>query len=906
GGSVEFRTDVFDAATVGVMVGRLERILAVMTADPAQRLSSIDVLDVVERARLDEVGNRAALTAPARVAGSIPEVFARQVVRVPDAVAVTFEGRSVSYWELDEASNRLAHLLVGYGAGPGECVALVLNRSVEAIVAILAVLKTGAAYLPLDPAYPDARIAVVVGDARPVAVVTAGVLVGRLDQLGVAVVDVADRRIGMQPSSALSMPAADDVAYVIYTSGTTGVPKGVAVPHSNVTGLLTSLDVGLPTAGVWSQWHSYAFDVSVWEIFGALLSGGRLVVVPDAVVGSPDELHALLVAEQVTVLNQTPSAAAALSSQGLESAALVVAGEACPVELVDRWAPGRLMINGYGPTETWYTSFSAPLTAGSEVVPIGAPIPGAAFFVLDRWLRPVPAGVVGELYVAGAGLASGYLGRGGLTGSRFVACPFAAGQRMYRTGDVVRWGADGQLQYLGRADEQVKIRGYRIELGDVRAVLAGLEGVEQAAVIAREDRPGDKRLVGYVTGSADPAEIRVRLAERLPSYMVPAAVTVVDSLPLTVNGKLDVRALPVPDYTAGELYRAPETPMEQVLAGIYAQVLGLERVGVDDSFFDLGGDSLSAMRVVASINASLDTDLAVRIMFDAPTVRSLAQQVGRAESAEEVVPVEILKQGNGVPLCCIHDGFGLSWSYRALAQYVDGPIIGINQTPEPQTQSIRSMAANYADRLQKLYPTGPYRILGWSFGGVVAHALAVELQRRGCEVQRLVLLDGLLNPNRFWKRITRKIAGNQAVAEGWVLDYILRTNRVRVPLHVGLLTYSRVADIIARHGASPPSPQLVRFMARSVGAGQLMLLDHAPDVFDGDVVMFSAARSRCEGTGGDGLAARFARVRNLRAARSLLHSWRPYVSGEITVLPVGCTHFEMFLPQALNTYAQQL
>ncbi|WP_305037094.1 amino acid adenylation domain-containing protein, partial [Mycobacterium sp. CnD-18-1] len=906
GGSVEFRTDVFDAATVGVMVGRLERILAVMMADPAQRLSSIDVLDVVERARLDEVGNRAALTAPARVAGSIPEVFARQVVRVPDGVAVTFEGRSVSYWELDEASNRLAHLLVGCGAGPGECVALVLNRSVEAIVAILAVLKTGAAYLPLDPAYPDARIAVVVGDARPVAVVTAGVLVGRLDQLGVAVVDVADRRIGMQPSGALSMPAADDVAYVIYTSGTTGVPKGVAVPHSNVTGLLTSLDVGLPTAGVWSQWHSYAFDVSVWEIFGALLSGGRLVVVPDAVVGSPDELHALLVAEQVTVLNQTPSAAAALSSQGLESAALVVAGEACPVELVDRWAPGRLMINGYGPTETWYTSFSAPLTAGSEVVPIGAPIPGAAFFVLDRWLRPVPAGVVGELYVAGAGLASGYLGRGGLTGSRFVACPFAAGQRMYRTGDVVRWGADGELQYLGRADEQVKIRGYRIELGDVRAVLAGLEGVEQAAVIAREDRPGDKRLVGYVTGSADPAEIRVRLAERLPSYMVPAAVTVVDSLPLTVNGKLDVRALPVPDYTAGELYRAPETPMEQVLAGIYAQVLGLERVGVDDSFFDLGGDSLSAMRVVASINASLDTDLAVRIMFDAPTVRSLAQQVGRAESAEEVVPVEILKQGNGVPLCCIHDGFGLSWSYRALAQYVDGPIIGINQTPEPQTQSIRSMAANYADRLQKLYPTGPYRILGWSFGGVVAHALAVELQRRGCEVQRLVLLDGLLNPNRFWKRITRKIAGNQAVAEGWVLDYILRTNRVRVPLHVGLLTYSRVADIIARHGASPPSPQLVRFMARSVGAGQLMLLDHAPDVFDGDVVMFSAARSRCEGTGGDGLAARFARVRNRRAARSLLHSWRPYVSGEITVLPVGCTHFEMFLPQALNTYAQQL
>ncbi len=913
GGSVEFRTDVFDAGTIEVIVGRLERILAAMTADPAQRVSSVDVLDTDEHVHLDGLGNRAALTAPARVASSIPEAFAVQAARVPDAAAVTFDGTSMSYRELDEASNRLAHLLVRHGAGPGECVATLLNRSVDAIVAILAVLKSGAAYLPLDPAHPDARIAVVVGDARPVAAVTAGGLAGRLDHLGVAVVDVGDPRIDIEPDGALPGPGPDDIAYVIYTSGTTGVPKGVAVPHSNVTGLLTSLDLGLPTAGVWSQWHSYAFDVSVWEIFGALLSGGRLVVVPDALVGSPDELHDLLVTEHVTVLNQTPSAAAALSSEGLESAALVVAGEACPVELVERWAPGRVMINGYGPTETWYTSFSAPLkkaeTAGPSAVPIGRPVPGVAFFVLDRWLRPVPAGVVGELYVAGSGLASGYLRRGGLTGSRFVACPFAAGQRMYRTGDLVRWGLDGQLQYLGRADEQVKIRGYRIELGDVRAVLAGLDGVDQAAVIAREDRAGDKRLFGYVTGTADPAEIRAALAQRLPSYMVPAAVVVVESLPLTVNGKLDRRAFPVPDYVDARRYRAPDTLTEEILAGIYAEVLGLERVGVDDSFFNLGGDSLSAMRVIAAANAALGAQLAVRIMFDAPTVRGLAQKVGRAESSREVVPVEVLKPGSGVPLCCVHDGFGLSWSYRALGRYVEGPIVGINRASadgEPEVQSIQTMAASYADRLQKLYPVGPYRILGWSFGGVVAHALAVELQRRGCEVQRLVLLDGLLNPNRFWKRITRKIAKNQAVAEGWVLDYILRTNKVRVPAHFGPLTYSRVADIIARHGASPPSRQLVEFMARSVSTGQLFLLDHQPELFDGDVVMFSAARRGSEDTGGDGLMARVARLRNRRAAAALLHSWRPYVSGNIRVLPVGCTHFEMFAPDALSEYAETL
>ena len=557
---------------------------------------------------------------------------------------MTFDGDSLTYREVEEAAERLAQLLAGQGAGPGQRVALLLERSAQAIVAILAVLKTGAAYLPIDPVMPTARIKFIIADSAPMAAVTTAAFAGRLDGCDLLVIDVDDSRVDTQPSTALPAPSGDDVAYLIYTSGTTGTPKGVAVTHHNVTQLLAQLDAGLPAAGVWSLCHSLAFDVSVWEIFGALLRGGRVVVVPQSVVTSPPDLHDVLVAERVSVLTQTPSAVAMLSEQGLESAALVMVGEACPVEVVDRWAPGRVMVNAYGPTETTMcVAISAPLTPGSagRVVPIGAAVPGAALFVLDGWLRPVPVGVVGELYVAGAGVGVGYVGRGGLTGSRFVACPFGGpGTRMYRTGDLVCWGGDGQLQYLGRADEQVKIRGYRIELGEIQTALSALDGVEQAVVIAREDRPGDKRLVGYIIGTAEPPGIRGQLGERLPPYMVPAAVVVLDALPLTPNGKLDTRALPAPESQDVDGYRAPGSAVEEILAGIYAQVLGLERVGVDDSFFDLGGDSLLAMRLSASINTALDADLSVPTVFDAPTVAQLALRIGvGSRRLQPLVPV---------------------------------------------------------------------------------------------------------------------------------------------------------------------------------------------------------------------------------------------------------------------------
>ena len=389
-------------------------------------------------------------------------------------------------------------------------------------MAILAVLKTGAAYLPIDPALPAARIGFVLGDAAPIAALTTSELAERLEGHEVLVIEVDDPRIQTHPCTGIAGTGAGGYRLFDLHLGHDRCAQGggrYPPQRDPAVGVVGCRPAAL--RGVWPLCHSLAFDVSVWEIFGALLRGGRLVVVPESVAGSPDDFHAVLVAEQVSVLTQTPSAVGMLSPEGLESVAVVVVGEACPAEVVDRWAPGRVMVNAYGPTETTMcVAISAPLTPRSGVPPIGSPVAGAALFVLDKSLRPVPAGVVGELYVAGRGVACGYVGRSGLTGSRFVACPFggagAPAMRMYRTGDRVRWGADGQLQYLGRVDEQVKIRGYRIELGEVQAALAAVDGVQQAVVLAREDRPGDKRLVGYVTGTVDPVEIRARAGRAAP------------------------------------------------------------------------------------------------------------------------------------------------------------------------------------------------------------------------------------------------------------------------------------------------------------------------------------------------------------------------------------------------------
>ncbi|MGK2869936.1 MAG: amino acid adenylation domain-containing protein, partial [Mycobacterium sp.] len=859
---VEYDTVAFDGPEIDTLIERFERLLIAMTTDPTRPLASVDLLDQAEHARIDEFAHRAVLTAPADAPTSISQLFAAQVARTPDAVAVTFGGIAMSYRELDESANRLAHLLAENGSKPGEFVALMFPRCAEAIVAILAVLKTGAAYLPIDPELPADRRAFQLADTAPVIAIAAG----DLELPGGQVIDLTDLRIASQPTTALPLPSPDDIAYVIYTSGTTGVPKGVVVSHRNVTGQFATPVAGPGTQQVWAQCHSYAFDFSVGEMWAALLHGGRLVVVPESVTAAPADFHALLLAEQVTALGQTPSAAAHLDPGGLESMTLLVGGEPCQAELVDRWsADGRTMVNIYGPTETTvYASVSEPLAVGGPM-PIGSPVPGAATFVLDEFLRPAPTGVVGELYIAGTGVAAGYARRAALTGTRFVPCPFGEpGQRMYRTGDLARWGRDGQLEYLGRADEQVKIRGFRIELGDVRSALASVAGVEQAAVIVREDRPGDKRLVGYVTGTVDQVAARAALTDLLPAYMVPAAVVGVASLPMNVNGKLDIRALPAPEYRGAE-FRAPGTATEESLAAIFGLVLGLDRVGVDESFFDLGGDSIAAMRLVAAVNAAdtgvngeRSSDLSVSAIFAAPTVAALAAHLDSGSgTGTEIVALQILQTGTGTPVFAPHAVSGVSWHYQVLTGVLDNRLIGIQQVTaedEAAPTSLDEMAAQYADRVQADHPGGPYQLLGWSYGGVLAHAVAVELQRRGGDVARLILLDA---------EPALRDGANPAVDRRQIDELI--GDRGGLDL-TGLLD------------------QMVHNVDTNIG----FYRDHQAGVFRGELIVFAAEQDE------------IGRVAHLE------RMWRPHVAGAVTVHGVDCTHQDMLGPDALERYGPQL
>ncbi|WP_375026794.1 amino acid adenylation domain-containing protein [Actinomadura sp. GTD37] len=635
---LHYRPDVYEHAVVEALLARVRRFLEAFAEDSGRLIGAVALPAADERSALAAWND----TAAAAPSGTLPALFEAQAARTPSEVALACGDATLTYAELNERANRLAHELIARGIGPEDRVALVLPRTPAIVAAILGVLKAGAAYVPIDPEYPSDRIAFMLSDARPALTVTAGDFP---DAAGRPAHDPSD-------GERVRSLRAGNAAYVIYTSGSTGRPKGVTVPHAGVLNYFEAhrdafIDPAAEAAGGrrmrFAHLASFSFDTS-WMGLLWMMHGHELHLIDDDTRRDVEAYTGYVARAQIDLVNTTPSHFTSLREAGLLDddgrhlpTQLLLGGEAVGESL---WAelraiPGLTARNFYGPTESTIDTMNQ-VVARSEHPSVGGPHRNTRSYVLDTALQPVPAGVPGELYLAGAQLARGYLGRPGLTAERFVADPFGApGDRMYRTGDLARWRPDGTIEYVGRADDQVKIRGFRVEPGEIENVLAGCAGVAQAAVVVREDRPGDKRLAAYLVGpDVDVAAVRRYAAGRLPDYMVPA-LTVLDALPLTVNGKLDRSALPAPDAGAAAS-RAPRTPQEEILCGLFAEILGVPRVGVDDGFFDLGGDSLTATRLVGKVRSALGAELPVRALFEAPTVAGLAERL--ADAAGDVRP----------------------------------------------------------------------------------------------------------------------------------------------------------------------------------------------------------------------------------------------------------------------------
>jgi amino acid adenylation domain-containing protein len=705
-GVLDYNADLFDRASVEALAGRLIRLLEAAAADPDLPIALFDILSPQERRTILGAFNNTMHPVPS---ATLPQLFEAQVARTPDAIAVVFEENSLTYAQLNGRANQLAHYLIGNGVGPEAVVGLCIERSLDMIVGLLGILKAGGAYLPLDPSYPQERLAFMIKDANARVLLTQAALLDRLPPHGAQItrLDTDSTAITQYPTTVpRSRLQPENLAYVIYTSGSTGVPKGVAIAHQNVVRLFGATKdlFHFGADDVWTLFHSFAFDFSVWEIWGPLLHGGRLVVVPYAISRSPAEFLSLLVRHGVSVLNQTPSAFYQLMQADAENPDrgrdlalryVIFGGETLEFARLCQWF-GRhrdnapLLVNMYGITETTVhvSHFALDQSIATANAPslIGRAIPDLRAYVLDGALQPVPVGVAGELYIAGAGLARGYLGRPGLTAERFVADPFGtAGGRMYRTGDLARWRADGVLDFLGRADSQVKVRGFRIEPGEIEAALTRHGSVAQSAVIARGDVPENKRLVAYVVASGrekfDAAALRAHLARDLPDYMVPAAFISLPRLPLTPNGKLDRNALPPFSEFSKDSNKARRmSNTEARLLEFCRDILAYSALAVDEALLDAGFNSLALTQLTSRIQKEFGVALPFSEMFSRRTVAELASLVeSRAAQAAEVLePLWPIERGGHLPLSFPQERIwfleklfpgNLAYSFQALIRF---------------------------------------------------------------------------------------------------------------------------------------------------------------------------------------------------------------------------------------------
>ncbi len=907
GGFWEYDADLFEPETIERMAGHFDTLLEAATTDPDRRLSELPLMRPEERRRILHTWNATAVDFPSEP--GIHSLFEAQVARTPDAVAVRDDAETLTFAELNARANRIAHGLRGRGVRHGDVVGVFLPRAAETVAALLGVMKAGAAYLPLDPAYPAERLRLMLEDACPAALVTRAPLEAtlpahdvpalRLDALDAE--PVADPGVGV---------ASEDAAYVIYTSGSTGRPKGVVGTHRGAVNRFHWMWKAYPfePGEVCAQKTSLGFVDSVWELFGPMLRGVPLVVIPDDGVRDPHRLLDALAAHGVTRLVLVPSLLRALLDAAPDLAARVPrlrlwvsSGETLTPDLVERFYvshPEARLLNLYGSSEVAADVLFFD-TRGRDVrdgVPLGRPIDNTTVYVLDAHGRPVPVGVTGELYVGGVGLAQGYLHRPEVTAERFVPDSFSEtpGARLYRTGDRARYRPDGCLLFAGRVDHQVKVRGHRIELGEVEAALRSHPAVREAAATVREDRPADVRLVAYVTGDGARAdELRSHLRALLPAFMIPSEIVCLEAFPRTPSGKVDRLALPAPGpdlrMQMEAPYVMPRTEIERVLAEVWSEVLGQARIGVEDDFFALGGHSLRAVEMLARVEERMGERLPLAAVFEAPTVAALARRLagGSGEAGAWKHLVSIQSSGTKPPLFCVHNLAGNVLLYGALARRLgrDQPVYGVQgqglDGRGVTFASVGEMAAAYLDEVRRLQPHGPYHLLSFCLGSRIALEMAQRLRAEGEAVGLLAFIDGispaLPRPKKRISLIEAYGANLEGVRKdtGTLADRVRDRLRNRYGRHRRRL-FAAMGHAFLRMGRPVPRRFLFPYLME---AYRKILRAYVPEPYPGRIVLLRSSRMRAfpEDLGWSVFATEGVETVDLEGPHRLLDE--PYVTG---------------------------
>jgi amino acid adenylation domain-containing protein len=753
-GTVKYNTDLFKGETIVRMVKHFQVLLSSIIVNPAEPISALPILSETERQQLLVTWNNT------RQAYSedkcIHQLFENRVKQTPDAVALVFAsvkskaGKKVSltYRELNARSNQLAHYLMTKGVCPEILVGLLLERSVEMVIGLLAILKAGGVYVPLDPKHPQARLHFMLENAQIKVLLTQTHLASQLKMDDVSLIYLDGQYQGSEENPASGVHP-ENLAYIIYTSGSTGQPKGVMIAHRSVCNLaeaqIRAFDV-TPESRV-LQFASLNFDASISEIMMALCAGASLYLARSEDLLPGPTLKQLLQEQAISHVTLTPSALAVLSPNGLSTLqSLIVAGEACSADLVMQWSKGRRFFNAYGPTENTVCATIMECTTDAPP-PIGKPMDNIQIYILDHYLQPVPIGVPGELHIGGVGLARGYLNRPDLTKEKFI---HTQDSRLYKTGDLARYLPDGNIEFLGRIDNQVKLRGYRIELGEIEALLKKHLGVQNAVVIARGEE-ASKQLIAYWVSNENikADDLRRYLAEKLPEYMIPAAFMPLKVIPITPNGKIDYRALPAPQLSNAD-FVPPREPLEAQLVEIWESILNVRPIGVRDDFFELGGHSLLAVRLLSQIEQQLGKNVSLRTLLQGTTIEQLTRLLSQgSETWSPLIPIQ--PTGNLPPFFCIHPISGNVLCYRDLARYLgqNQPFYGLQAQGLDGEQEILTqievMATRYIEAIKTVQPQGPYYLGGWSLGGLIAFEIAQQCYAQGDSVALLALIDSYLH-----------------------------------------------------------------------------------------------------------------------------------------------------------------